>query len=328
MKITNLKEEPSLFEKTISLIEKSFKYSKNFHFKTDFAPLVSEKNHENCFVAVIDNEVVGHIGYLEKDILIGKESFKIGLIGGIAVNEEKRGQGLFSELFSHVLSEKRDDIAFFVLWSDLEKLYKKFGFHLCGQQYELSETKGAQNFVKTKYEALNSEEKKQIQKLYAESFSSLYLTVKREESDWTKLSEITSADLYLKKNSQIDNYFFMNKGQDLTGIIYEYGKFDKEMTHYGKVWMGAPLLETETLQYQFFMAPAATKLFAQFVLAYTNQAVSIRDINLMKQEVYFDFNGETLSLETEDFLRGIFGPGIFEEFGEMRPFFISGLDSI
>lgn len=328
MKITNLKETPSLIEKTLTLIETSFKYSKENHFKTDFAPLVNERNHENCFIAVENENVVAHVGYLEKEIALGEEKFLIGLVGGIAVDEQKRGEGIFSQIFTHVLSEKRDDIAFFILWSDLEKLYKKFGFFLCGQQYELPYEKGSQTYQQTKYSLLSEEDKNQIQKLYQNKFSSTYLSLTRDSQEWNKLSEINSADLFIKKSSQIDNYFFMNKGQDLTDIIYEYATLEKEMTHYGKVWMGAPLMDTDLLQYQFFLSPGATKLFASFVQAYTGGAVSIRDINLMKQEVFFDFNEETLSLETEDFLRGIFGPGMFEEFGELRPFFISGLDSI
>lgn len=125
----------------------------------------------------------------------------------------------------------------------------------------------------------------------------------------------------------------MNKGQDLTGIIYEYaGENIKEVVEgarsYGKVWAGSPLLETDILQYQFFLCPADRRQFADFIKSYTNGQFEIREINLMKQEVYFDFNGETLGLSVEEFLRGILGPGNFEELGDLKPFFISGLDSI
>ena len=51
-------------------------------------------------------------------------------------------------------------------------------------------------------------------------------------------------------------------------------------------------------------------------------------MNSMKQEVYFYFNDELLSLDTEEFLRGVIGPEVFEELGELKPIFVSGLDSI
>ena len=127
----------------------------------------------------------------------------------------------------------------------------------------------------------------------------------------------------------------MNKGQDLSGIIYEYGTleewptFIQEMSAYGKVWLGRDLIEPESIQYQFFMGLGQTRLFAEFVRLYTDNKIQIRDVNSMKQEVYFDFNQETLSLEINDFLRGLFGPGIFEEIEpNLKPIFISGLESI
>jgi hypothetical protein len=48
----------------------------------------------------------------------------------------------------------------------------------------------------------------------------------------------------------------------------------------------------------------------------------------MKQEVYFYFNDELLALKTEEFLQGVLGPAPFEELGDLKPIFISGLDSI
>jgi len=335
--ITNLKEKPSCFSKTIQLIEKSFKYDGPQSFIKDFAPLVAPENHQNCYILIDENEnVLAHIGVKEKNISVNGKNFLVSLLGGIAVDETQRGKGHFQTLMQDVLAEKRSDSAFFLLWSDLEKLYQKFGFYLCGDQFELSETNGEKNFVKTKYFSLSSQEKKDVHFLYENSFCKTYLTLKRDDEDWKSIEAIESADLYIKKeHEKITSYFFMNKGQDLSGVIYEYAdlkdlkKFMQEIRCYGKVWMGAPLLETDNIQFQFFMSPGDTKLLSSFINELTKGQILIRDINIMKQEVYFDFGGEVLALETQDFLRGIFGPGIFEELGvELKPIFLSGLDSI
>ena len=130
------------------------------------------------------------------------------------------------------------------------------------------------------------------------------------------------------------SYFFMNKGQDLQGVIYEYGtqgslqELINEMRPYGKVWTGLPTQDDSEAQYQFFMAPADPRLFANLIGNYTQNQMRIEDINPMKQEVYFHFQDELLGLETEEFLRGVFGPGPFEELGNLKPIFISGLVSI
>jgi hypothetical protein len=234
-----------------------------------------------------------------------------------------------------VISEKRSDCAFFLLWSDQEKLYKKFGFTLCGSQYEYGQEKGEHNFEKTKYATLSAQDKGAIQFLFEKSFSKNYLTPKRNASDWEMIGKTASADLYIKREQQRPvSYFFMNKGQDLTGIIYEYGyqnemeKFVSEARKVGTVWTGTPVSDTNTQQYQFMLAPADRKLFAAFIQDYTKGQFELRDINLIKGEAFFDFNDETLGLEIPEFLRGVLGPGTFEELGDIAPLFISGLDSI
>ncbi len=336
--IYRLSEKASCLEPTLKLIEQSFGYKRPDRFDIDFATLIDKSNHENCFILLDENEnVVAHIGTKDKILTLKNETFRVCLLGGIAVEENSRGKGYFQTFLQDVMAEKRSDSTFFLLWSNNTKLYNKFGFHLCGTQYEIDKSsteKKSENFEKTKYHELKSEDKIQIQNLYHHSFSKTYLTFDRTERDWVELEKLTSSDLFIKRgHSSITDYFFMNKGQDLQGIIYEYGtssdfiKSLESMTSYGKVWIGKPFIETEHVQYQFFMAPGDVRLFSRFILNHTNSQISIRDINILKQEVFFDFNGELYSLEVEEFLRGIFGPGIFEEL-EVPVFFVSGLESV
>jgi predicted N-acetyltransferase YhbS len=334
-RITTLKENPELFEKTLTLIEKSFQYQAPFTFKEDFSPLIAPENHHNCFIIVNEDEqVLAHVGARESVITLNNKNFPITMLGGIAVDEKYRGEGHFQNLFQDVLAEKRSDTTLFLLWSDLEKLYNKFGFHLCGHQFELPLSNKKSDFVKTKFHLLSLEDQNKIKKLYNDSFKKAYVSLSRTDKDWKELSKVVSADLYIRKNgSTLTDYFFMNKGQDLTDIIYEYGtehdlgKMLGEISGHGKVWMGSELSTTDQLQYQFFMSPGDLRLFTEFVLAFTDNKISLRNINVMKQEAFFDFNEELMALDVPDFLRGLFGPGTFEEL-ELKPIFISGLDSI
>jgi predicted N-acetyltransferase YhbS len=333
MTITTLKAAPHLHSKTLLLIENAFHYEKDNHFSVDFAPLLNERNFHNCFIKIDQDEnVIAHIGVCEKEIL----GFPMAMLGGIAVDESHRGEGHFQELMTFVLSEKKSDVAFILLWSDQEKLYKKFGFHLCGTQIEVDQTVGEKNFYKTKLNQLNEKQLNDLKLLYRQSFQSIYTTIERTDEHWQQLSEITSADLYYQEDDQkMTSYFFMNKGQDLDGIIFEYGTVDEissfitKISSFGKVWLGSDLLTPKSIQYQFFMAIGSTRIFSQFIKKYTRDLVIIRDINSMKQVIYFDFQEETLELAINDFLLGLFGPGIFEEMeSDIKPIFISGIDSI
>jgi len=333
-KIT-LKEKPHLFPATLKLIETSFKYQSPESFRVDFAPLIDPANHHNCFILIDENEnVLAHVGASERTITINEKKHSIVLLGGIAVDEKRRGEGHFQTLFNDVLASKRSDTAFFLLWSDLEKLYNKFGFYLCGSQYEFTDGDKNPILEKTTFAALSDSEKKQIKNLYQTSFAKEYLTLDRTDEDWNLLEKITSAHLYINRTSQgIEDYYFTNKGQDLPGIIYEYGsstslnQFIVRIAPQGRVWMGKELIATEQQQYQFFLGTGDLKLFTSFVRDLTQGKILIQNINLMKQEVFFNYNDELHALELEDFLRGIFGPGTFEEL-ELPALFISGLDSI
>ena len=330
-----LSEKPSLFEDTLKLIEKSFHYMAPNSFQIDFAPLMDKSNHANCFIMIDENEkVMAHVGAKEHFLTLNNVKYPIILLGGIAVDESRRGEGHFQTLFQDVLAEKRSDTTFFLLWSDQEKLYSKFGFHLCGTQIEIEKEKKISPFLKTTFSNLNDNEKRNIKDLYNTSFAKTYLTIERSDADWKLIEQMTSADLFIRKeNNIIHDYYFMNKGQDLPGIIYEYGGLKdltllvQEISSYGKVWLGRDLVPSENLQFQFFMAPGDLRIFTDFVFNLTGEKFKIRNINPMKQEVFFDYNDETLSLDLPEFLRGIFGPGIFEEI-EVKPFFLSGLDSI
>lgn len=335
--VKSLKEKPSYLEKTLQLIENSFNYQSPYSFEIDFAALIDQSNHHNCFVFIDENEnILAHVGVKDRVIKINDTLFTISMLGGIAVDEKHRGQGHFQTLIQDVMAEKRSDTALFLLWSDQEKLYNKFGFHLCGGQYELSEIKSdIKEFKKTTYSQLSSDHQQQIQNLYQSSFEKTYLTSNRNIEDWKLIEKITSSELFIKEiNGKIISYFFKGKGQDLTDIIHEYGTINeiasvlKEARAFGKVWTGAPFIEDGQEQYQFMSAIGDKKLFADFIRAYTKEIIIVREVNPIKQEVYFDFNGETIVLNSEEFLRGIFGPAPFEELGEIKPIFISGLDSI
>ena len=336
-RITNLKETPQARAKTLALIEKSFGYQKPFSFQEDFFPLIEEKNHHNCFIMINEKEeVIAHIGVKERFIRIKDTLHPVCMLGGIAVDEKYRGEGHFQTLLQDVLAEKRSDVAAFLLWSDQEKLYRKYGFYLCGDQFEVPHSERKTTLKPTSYHSLSEKEKKEIQELYQISFASQYTTLERTKDDWESLSHIKSAQLYTRSvDQQISDYFFINKGADLTGIIYEYGSrhdlraWLKEATAIGKIWLGQPIMDTENSQFQFFLCPADMKYFRELIISMTKGEMKVRDVNVMKQEVYFDFNEETLALETEEFLRGIFGPGQFEEVDVAKyPLFISGLDSI
>lgn len=334
-KIFPLSQNPSRLNEVIKLVEECFDYQVPNSFLVDFAPLMAQENLHNCYVYEDENKkIIAHIGVKEKFIQLNEYKFSITLLGGIAVDSAYRGKGLFKELMTHVLSEKKSDTTFFLLWSDQSKLYEKFGFHLCGTQFEYSEKNLTSPYIETTYSHLTDVQKKQIQDLYQNSFQKNYLTFERTLNDWETISKITSAKIFIEiKKEEIMSYYFKGKGQDLNEIIYEYGSqsdfksYISQLMNWGKVWSSMDIGIEGQMQYQFLISPGDQKLFSNFVYELTQEKIKIEHINLIKKEVFFKYNDELLVLGIQDFLQGIWGPGKFEEI-DSTTFFVSGIDSI
>lgn len=333
--IYSLSEKPHLLGQTLALIEQSFGYQEPFRFENDFAPLISPRNHSHNFILIDENEqVIAHLGARVSKLKIQHHQFPLCMLGGIAVAEAERGKGHLSTLMNHVISELRDEVAAFILWSN-QDIYKKYGFYLCGEQYESSCTPSAQSlFQKTKYANLPGEEKKQIQKLYQFSLIS-EPGLERHEEDWLEIESITDSTLYIERNGEvIESYFFVGKGQDLQGIAHECGSLKsipeirKRARKVAKVWSPSKLTQEDTVQFQFMLLPGDRRIFSELIKLHSQQRIDVVQISHVNQKIDFLYQGEKQEMRLEDFLRGVFGPGKFEELQNSKPIFIRGLDSI
>jgi hypothetical protein len=334
--ITTLFQNPHYENEVLSLIEKSFHYNEQNNFKIDFYPLMNEQNWNNLYLYIIDNKVCAHVGILPQVWMVNGNRIPVLYMGGIAVDEKFRGQGLFKELFEHIFKVHKH-YALYLLWSDQVEMYNKFGFHLALEQIEIAKSqKSDSQFELSKLKNLSDKELNEINDLYNNFWNEKFIYSFRDLDYWKKLSFITSTELYYKKtNSVISDYFFMNKGADLPEIIFEFASNKNlqltEMSQFGKVWLPSmTLLNSDTpyeTQFGCLMKVGSENHFHNFVSAYTNGEMEFLGMNA--EEVFFKFKDENLSLPIQDFLTGLMGPGVFEEFQEFhKPVFISGLDSI
>lgn len=329
--IKTLKELPHKREETIRLIESAFDYSSCNSFAVDFYPLLDKKNATNNYLLLAEDEVIGHIGILYKTLKLEEKNFSIPMIGGIALASSHRGSGKFKLFFNEVLSSLSES-AFTLLWSDKIELYESFGFHPCLEQFEYTGSTELDNpaFIKMKLAQLNDNEIQQLSELYNQSPELRY---SRSLNDWRQLKEITSSDIYVKKiGDLICNYFFMNKGEDLTDVIYEYGSIDdiEEISTYGILWspwsFEVENEEHKTVLYAALLKVVDMENFKSFISLYCNDIIRLEGIE--SGEVSFIFESKKMKLSIKDFLCGVFGPNRFSELDALKKISISGLDSI
>lgn len=325
MKVTNLRARPEKYQDTLSLIEAAFGYERENSFEVDFYPLIKKSNWDNCWVIEDKKEVVAHTAVVEKKFKIKQEFFSAHLIGGVAVDEKYRGQGLSRKLIEHVLQTYSSG-SLYILWSEKTELYKKHKFHPCFELHERPQTNAKSSFLQASLGELSSDDLRSIITLY-NSPSLNEVRVFRSERDWEDLKRVTSAKLFIKREeNQITNYFFMDKGQDLGGVIHEYGdlKDAEEMASHGRLW-STKESKGSTALFGALVRPGKMDEFSKLAQAYAGLCL---ETPLAEENVSFSYQGTDFDMSLESFLQGLFGPGRFQELDGLPKFSVCGLDSV
>lgn len=315
MEVTNLYAHPDKYKDTIDLIERSFAYQSPNKFDVDFYPLVSKDNHSNCWIILDDNKVAAHSASINKEIKIKDKTHNIVFIGGVAVDQNHRGKGLSKTLLNKIFTE-HTETSLFVLWSDKVDFYKKQNFYPAVELFEIPQIEGESSFKKVDWA--------NIENLYTNQNE---YRISRNKNDWEEIKKITSTDMYIKESDgKIVNYFFMNKGQDLTGVIHEYGNLEdmSEILTHGKLWSSTPAPNAQAL-FGSLIKIGNQHNFKELILGLTNYKIHISSIGEL---ISFSFDSKEFELSMEEFIQGVFGPGRFEELSTQPKLFISGLDSI
>ena len=344
--LTTLSSNPEYFEDVIRLIEEEFHYNSDHQYEKDFAPLVNPLNFENCYLYIDreSNTVAAHLAVCLRTMIKEETEIKVALIGGIVTNKKYRGKNLFKNLMDHSLLQYKDKAALFILWSDLENLYEKFNFHRTGglietgvRNFSSSERPGG--YEKTKFSSLSEKDFESITNLYKNFNEKFFFTMKRDNKDWSIIREMSSIDLYVKRNimGHIEKYFCINKGRDLTNIIHEisclnqheYLQLISELENY-KIWL--PETEESKLSSREIFYTAFIKLGSIVKLNKFVEKISNGELKILKNEnslVEFTFKNEDFKASEKDFLQYLFGPKPLEEFARFGlSMYIAGCDSI
>ncbi len=321
-----LKERPDLALDTLNLIHKSFAYSKSNRFDIDFYPLFNEENFQNIHILVNENNlVVASIGFLEKKLKFKNRSVTVGFLGGIAVDEKSRGQGVFKDFFSEILKIYENQVALLFLWSNLYEMYNKFDFHLAGEFYEYQPLEAVETMKSKKLSELSQSDWDLIKKIYNENHNR-YLAVERTANDWNKIKKVSSVNGYIHN----DNYYFFNKGEDLMNVVHEFGGGDlselAKITY--SVWSPTKLqLKNESKKTLALVKVADAKLFLAFLDTFFEGKIKVN--TLTAKEIKFQFNQQVFVESISNFLTLLFGPNPAQEFQMYLPsLFIGGVDSI
>lgn len=343
--LTTLSENPEYYDEVIALIEKEFHYSSDQSFAKDFSLLVDPLNFENCYLYIDPNtnSVISHLAICPRVLIKNNIEMNVAFIGGIVTAQEYRGQGLFKNLLNRALTQHQETCGLFILWSEITGLYEKFNFYLSGGNIETGQAVFNYNdrpvgFQKLTFPTLSSEEFSEIKNIYENFNQKYFFTTLREEKDWSMIKEMSSIDLYVKKNEEgkIVQYFCINKGRDLTNIIHEVGclpdnylSLMRALEKF-KTWLPESeqaLFKTKDIFFTSYIRIGNASVLNNFLNKVTDQKLGIKKAN--GNLVEFTFDNEAHSATEQDFLQYLLGPRPLVEF---KPYnlsiYIPGTDSV
>lgn len=343
--LTTLSENPQYFEEVIALIEKEFHYGNSLSYARDFALLMDPLNFENCYLYIDreSNRVVSHLAVCPRVMIKNNQQVNVAFIGGIATVVEFRGRDLFKNLMNHALSIHLKNCALFILWSEITGLYENFSFHLSGGLIEtghavFSVAERPIGFNKTTFKDLPMKDFEKIKSLYTNFNQNYFFTVIRTEKEWSIIKDMTSIDLYLKRNADgmIEQYFCVNKGRDLSNIIHElsclpeqYLPLMKSLKKF-KTWLPEgelPLSDNKDIFFTAFIKLGNFEILKEFLKNLSEGELELT--SMTGDLITFRFNKVDHQASQKDFMQFLFGPRPLKEFEKLAlsPY-IPGTDSI
>jgi len=270
---------------------------------------------------------------------MGKKSIytPVAFIGGISVAQELRGRGIFSEFFKDIINHYESRCAFFILWSEKDNLYKKFNFIEFGSVIQTGIEQLPEkilNFKRVNLSRLSKEDFKRIKDLYQKRLEH-YIHPKRSSSDWDNIASIKSTQLYVAKvDDIIQNYFFINKGFDLPGIIHECSFLnDEDLVNSFKpyrLWLPEKHIQYIDNHHEIYVGLIKinnNSLFNNFIQDVFNNDLIIKKTT--SDYIEFTFLNKAYKTDHAEFIHMLFGPRPAKELLPYSNFFyIPGLDSI
>ncbi|MDA9189745.1 GNAT family N-acetyltransferase [bacterium] len=321
-KTLTLDQKPELKDQLISLIEKEFSYPSDCSYKVDFFPLINEKNYKNLHLLMKDEKIIGHIGVKKRLLTYQGNDFPVALIGGVVIDKQYQGQGLFSEFFNNTIETYTKNVAFFFLWSALDQLYEKYDFYEFGLIREIlgDEFNEDQNQDYSQSGQLTSDFKELYHRHNKE-----FLSLKRTDHEWEEFSQIQSSKFYLSGDKQ--SYFIKDKGADFQGIIHEIQPTPKDSWSH-RTWIcNSEYKEGENYRYMGLIRLGDPKLFKNCINHITNKSIQIHSSS--KELIKFSMDDQEYELSIKQFMQGAFGPKFINELTQKIPkISIYGLDSV
>jgi predicted acetyltransferase len=213
-------------EKWIQFLNEQLEYTQEEgSYGIDFAPFFEKDALKNSVLIFENNKIIASGAIYYREVLtLANQKIKVALIGAIATDKQKRGQGFATKVLESLIKKAEENqVTAIILWSENFDFYKKFGFHPFSSQmiYDATEYVLKQNHLNQKFIIENDWSLNDVTRLYENH----RLKTVRTLNDWNKILKIKSVLKLQAKNSQneVIAYLGVNRGKDMKNVVHEWG---------------------------------------------------------------------------------------------------------
>ncbi len=260
------------------LLQASLRASPTAYSIVDEYPIVlSPENRQYSFVLIDDatTHLIAHANLWPRRFIDRNTgvAYPIALVGNVTTHPNYRARG-FSRLLIEQLSQRVQEtgLCAMFLWSDLVEFYHRLGFSQWGKEYRFYFQKSflqAYSKSKRRYNGYRGSELEPsaLNKLLAGRYP-VPVTLERSLLEYQRLLAIPDSVILIDEAS-LGNFCIIGKGQDLIGVVHEWGFENQEamldaICHILKItgWSEVVLLAPDSLDptWQQGLATYASKV--------------------------------------------------------------------
>jgi GNAT superfamily N-acetyltransferase len=176
-------------------------------------------------------DVVAHANLWPRAALTREgRAVKIGLVGNVATDARRRGQGLMRNLFEHL--ERRaaeQELTALYLWSDLLGFYQNLGYRSCGTELRFAYGRALEESTRSApARGLALIAADQVDEPLAAALLARRLphlpTLARTPQELRAQLRIPLTQLYLAEiDGDLAGFWVIGKGYDMGGVVHEWG---------------------------------------------------------------------------------------------------------
>lgn len=207
----------------LKFLDRTLRPEQSWSVASEYPTVFNKKNIHNMRILTEADRILSHAVMKPLIVKTPLLIYKIAAIGSVVTDDQRRGEGLSSQIMDSCLAEAtKQGCDFALLWTGIHDFYRKKGFELAGYEENLRIT---DEFEPTRQDLVYYHGKPIAPESLLNLYSQHTVGTARSAEDIKKFLQIPCSRIHSAwdKHGKLVAYAIEGKGADLTDHIHEWG---------------------------------------------------------------------------------------------------------